>query len=80
MQSRGSGLPASAAGGPGGERADGNSGGKGGDVAGGVSAHPHPDQRGAYPDPPGAAGPWWHRAPRYGEEVDSLQTFVLSEC
>ena len=63
-----SGLPASAAGGPGGERADGDSGGKGGDVAGRVSAHPHPDQWGADPHPPGATGPGWHRAISHGEE------------
>lgn len=68
MQSGGGGLPASAAGGPGGERADGDSGGKGGDVAGGVSAHPHPDQRGPDPHPPGTAGPGRHRATGHGEE------------
>lgn len=67
LQSGGSRLPASAAGGPGGERANGDPGGEGGDMAGGVPTHQNPDQRGADHHPPGAAGPRGHRASGYGE-------------
>jgi len=68
LQGRGTRVPASATGGPGGERAHGDSGGEGGDVAGWVSAHPYPDQWGANSHPPGTAGPGWHRATSHGEQ------------
>lgn len=69
LQSGGSRLPASAAGGPGGERANGDPGGEGGDMAGGVPTHQNPDQRGADHHPPGAAGPRGHRTSGYGEDA-----------
>lgn len=68
LQRGGGRLPASAASGPGGEWADGDSEGEGGDVAGGVSAYPHPDQWSADPHPPGTAGLGWHRSTSHGEE------------
>lgn len=68
LQSGGCGIPESAAGRPGGERPDDESGGAGGDVAGGVSAHPQPDHRGADPHPSGTAGPWRDRSTGDGEQ------------
>lgn len=69
LQSGGSRIQASAAGGPGGERANGDPGGEGGDMAGGVPTHQNPDQRGANHHPPGAAGPRGHCTSGYGEDA-----------
>lgn len=67
LQCGGAGLPEGPAGGPGGQRADGDPEGEGGDVAGGVSAHQDPDQRGADSPPSGTAGLGGHRASGHGE-------------
>lgn len=74
-QSGSSGIPASAAGRPGGERFNGDSGEPGGDMAGGVSTHPHPDQWGADPHPSSTAGPGRYRATRHGEKWSVIWGF-----
>lgn len=78
LQSGGCGIPESAAGRPGSERPDDESGGTGGDVAGGVSTHPHPDHRGADPNPSGTAGPWWDCATGNGEQQSPSRSTIVS--
>ncbi len=48
-------------------------------MAGGVSAHPHPDQRGADPHPLGTAGPGWHCATSHGED-GGIELWRLEAC